>query len=109
LVIALLALAMFAMLFGLMHRKDSAIIQALNLLQPGMTESEVTEILSPLRHAKMATVDGKPAYFFYGYDEFVTVRMESDGTEERVTRVDREPDTGPMWDRIRRNWERRLK
>jgi multidrug efflux pump subunit AcrB len=103
------AVALLALHFGFVHRRDSAVAQAIGQLRPGMTEAQVQQVLQPVRHAKLAATKGKSAYAFYGFDEFVTVVMEKDGQDARVARVVHEPDEGPLWDRFRRGWERRLR
>jgi hypothetical protein len=74
-----------------------------------MTDAEVRQLLQPVRHATVPTKKGNSAYTFYGFGEFVTVAMAKMGEECRVSKVDHEPDGGPIWDRFRRDWERRFR
>ena len=74
-----------------------------------MTDAEVEQVLIPVRHAKMPANTGNNLYTFYGFDEFVTVVMAKQDGESRVTQIVHDQDDGPMWDRFRRNWERRLR
>jgi hypothetical protein len=103
------ALALLAFLVSFVQRRDSSVAQALEQLKPGMTEAEVQQVLQPVRHAKLPTKQGSSAYTFYGFGEFVTVVMEKDGEDGRIAQVVHEPDEGPLWDRLRRAWERRFR
>jgi hypothetical protein len=88
--------------------KDSEIAEAINRLQPGMTDAEVDQVLEPLRHVKV-TKQGVGDFTFYGNDEFVTVVMEKDREHSRLAKVVHQPDLGPWWERFRRKWEWRLR
>src|SRR5262249_1903107 len=103
------AMSLFTVLFVVLLRRDWAIGQAVDRLQPGMTEAEVQQVLKGVRHAKLATPEGDPAYLFYGTDEFVTVVLHDEDGTPRVVRVEHAPDDGPGWDRMRRRWENRLR
>jgi len=103
------ALAVLACLFGFVRRRDSAVAQAMVQLRPGMTEAEVQELLLTVRHARLPTPQGTTAYTFYGFDEFVTVVMDGDGEDTHVAKLVHEPDEGPLWDRVRREWDRRFR
>jgi hypothetical protein len=103
------ALALIAVIIFLLHQKDSAVAVALDQLQPGMTDVEVEQVLKPVSHFKVATKQGTSDYTFYGLDGFVTVVMEKDGESSRVSKVIRQPDLGPWWERFRRKWESRLR
>jgi hypothetical protein len=103
------ALALLAVIIFLLQRKDSAVAEALDQLQLGMTDAEVEQVLKPVNHFKMPTKQGTSDYTFYGLDGFVTVVMEKDGESSRVSKVVRRPDLGPPWERFRRKWESRLR
>jgi hypothetical protein len=103
------AVVLAAFVLGFLYDRDTAVAQALGQLQPGMTEAEVQKLLQSIRHAKLATKQGESAYVFYGFDEFVTVVMEKNGEQTCVAKVEHEPDDGPFLDRLRRQWERRLR
>lgn len=102
-------LALLAFIFSFVHRRDSAVAQAIDQLQPGMTAAEVQQVLRPVRHAQLPTRAGNSAYTFYGFDGFITVVMEKAGEDTRVAKVVHERDEGPLWDRLRRDWERRFR
>jgi hypothetical protein len=106
---AVAAVALVAFLFSFVHHRDSVVAQAVDQLQPGMTDTEVQQALQPVRHAKLSTNQGQDTYVFYGFDEFVTVVMEKNGEDSRVARVVHESDEGPLWDRCRRDLERRFR
>jgi hypothetical protein len=94
----------------LLHRKDSAVEEAIAKLQPGMTDAQVQEVLKPVRHRVMPANHGNYEYTFYGEDHgFVIVFMEKHGENTRLTRVIHHPDMGPWWERLRRKWEWRLR
>jgi hypothetical protein len=109
-----LGLALAAILFvvglvGLVWWSDDRVARIVDQLQPGMADGAVQQLLTPVRYYKGKSPAGNDAYVFYGIDEFVTVVMEKDGNEERIARVDHDPDRGPYWDRMRRSWERRAR
>lgn len=101
-------LALIACIIFLLQREDSAVTEAIDKLQIGMTDVEAWEVLKPVHHMKQPPKDGS-GYIFYGTDGFVTVVMGKDGESWRVVNVIRQPDGGPWWERVRRKWEHRLR
>jgi hypothetical protein len=96
-------------MFVLIESSDAYAKRIVEQLQPGVADAQVQQILAGIRHYKGKVSPGDDAYVFYGVDEFVYVVMEKSGGEARIARVDRQPDGGPIWDRIRRSWERRTR
>jgi hypothetical protein len=92
----LLALALY-----LIYRGDSAIQQAANRLQPGMTTEEVRRILADVPHFDVVT-RGSGQFLLDGDAGFINVKVEND----RVTAVDRQPENGSVWERMRRSVDR---
>jgi hypothetical protein len=102
-------LALIACVIFLLQRKDSEVAEAIDKLQPGMTAAEVQEILKPVHHFEMPRKQGTSESTFYALDGFLTIVMEKDGDNARLTRVVHQPDGGPWWERLRRKWESRLR
>jgi hypothetical protein len=98
-----------AALVGLIWMSDSRMEAIVAQLEPGVADADVQRLLEPVRYYKAKITPANEAYVFYGIDGFVYVVMEKTGDEMRVARVDHNPDTGPLWDRLRRSWERRMK
>jgi len=105
-IVLLVLLAAFLMY---VRNREVALDKAVTEIQPGMADADVQELLASIRHAKVKCLNGSPGYLFYGFDEFVTVEMESTDHGDRVAKINHSPDEGPYWDRVRRSWERRLR
>ena len=77
---------------------------------PGMTHAEVQGALKPvLGHMTVIPEKQGAAYILRVTDEFIIVVMEGKHGEERVAKVNHLADTGPLWERWRRNWEGRFR
>ena len=75
-----------------------------------MTHAEVQGALKPvLGHMTAIPEKQGAAYILRVTDEFIIVVMEGKHGEERVAKVNHLPDTGPLWERWRRNWEGRFR
>src|SRR5205807_2686789 len=96
---ALACLAFVAVLY-LAGRGDPA-GDAADRLRPGMTDAEARLILADVPHFDLVT-KGNGEYLLDGVGEFITVRVEGD----HVAAVERRPDDGPPWDRMRRSIDR---
>jgi hypothetical protein len=93
------------------QRRDALLAQAVEQLRPGMTQDEVQATLKPLRADLMATKKNQKGgeYLFRGTDEFIIVLMDGTDDDAHVAKVTHFSDTGPWWERMRRNWEGRLR
>ena len=91
-------------------RRDSDIGLALSQLRPGLTQTEVRGLLKPLRADWMITrKDNKGEYLFRGIDELIVVVMDGNAEDACVQEVRHLADTGPWWERERRNWHERFR
>jgi hypothetical protein len=88
-----------------------AVAKAIDALRPGLTQTEVKAILAPIRADFMNTRANQKGgeYLFRGTDEFVIVIMDGSDEDACVAQVRHMPDTGPFWDRMRRNWHARFR
>lgn len=112
LLLATLFVLAAAFLGMLAQKRDALVARAVRDLRPGMTQPEVRALLRPLRADRMITPPagaGAGEYLFRGIDEFVVVVMDGAGEGARVVGVQRLTDTGPFWERLRRNWEARFR
>jgi hypothetical protein len=96
-----LVLSLVVAMLGVVHRSDLAAEQTAQQLQPGMTRFEARQILKDLPYVD-AVRKGDGELFFYGNGEWVFLTIQ----QNRVTRVEHQPDDGPAWDRMRRKWDR---
>jgi hypothetical protein len=109
-ILAAIAIAVYAVvLFVLIESSDAAIRRVVDQLQPGVADAEVRLLLGNVRYFKTKLPLGNDAYVFYGVDEFVYVVMEGSNGDTRIARLDHQHDVGPIWDRVRRSWERRTR
>jgi hypothetical protein len=97
---SILAIVLFASLVAVVYLSDSAVEQVIGQLRPGMTKADVRRILADVFYIDYVSNKGS-GYLFHGNSEDIFVRIEGD----RVSSVERWPDQGPFWERIRRNLE----
>ena len=90
-------------------RRDRVTAQVVGQLHAGLTNGEVAQILAPVRPIVLNTKSGGLAYMLRGVDEMVVVEVEGQGLDSPVLKVRRLSDTGPFWERIRRNWSARFR
>jgi hypothetical protein len=109
-ILAAVAIACYAVvMFIHVESSDAYAKRIVEQLQPGVADAEVQQLLAGIRHYKGRTTSGDDAYVFYGVDEFVYVIMQKSAGDARIARVDHQQDGGPIWDRLRRSWERRTR
>jgi hypothetical protein len=104
-----IAVLLLLLLVGFLWRGDDAARQAVAQVHPGMTVEEVRQILRPVCGVvrSMPLGGGEEGFMFYSVDELVLVYLDRERTT--VTRIEHEPDDGPLWERLRRRWENRFR
>ncbi len=80
---------------------DSAAERAVGRLRPGLTTAEARRALADVPYLDYVR-EGSGALVVEVPSGNVSVAISGD----RVAAIDRVPDTGPVWDRLRRTWDR---
>jgi hypothetical protein len=90
---------------------DALVSKAISSVRPGMGQSELVEVLRPLKADLpiRSKRDSNASYMFRGVDEFVVIVMDGVNDDAKVAAVNHIPDVGPVWERARRNWESRFR